>query len=55
MQFATVAHIWAAGAVSGLSGREVLIVPEPANIALIGSGLLAIGTVLKRRNKRPRS
>jgi hypothetical protein len=47
--------------VAGLSGNtsgsissgEVLVTtPEPASIALIGSGLLAIGSVLKRRMKR---
>lgn len=37
---------------SALAGGEPLIVPEPTSIALIGSGLLAIGGVLKHRMRR---
>ncbi len=37
---------------SALAGGEPLIVPEPTSIALIGSGLLALGGVLKRRMRR---
>lgn len=36
---------------SGFSGKELLTIPEPASIALIGSGLLAVGTMLKRKDR----
>jgi len=35
-----------------ISSGEIVSAPEPTSIALIGSGLLAIGTVLKRRLRR---
>jgi hypothetical protein len=35
-----------------ISSGEILAAPEPATIALIGSGLLAIGGVLKRRKRK---
>ena len=47
-----VVRLLAATASSGWLGQELLIIPEPANIALIGSGLLAIGTFLKRRGRK---
>jgi hypothetical protein len=41
------------GTSGSVSSGEVLVTtPEPASIALIGSGLLAIGSVLKRRLRR---
>lgn len=39
-----------AGSTNGtVSSGEIIAAPEPTSIALIGSGLLAIGTMLKRR------
>jgi hypothetical protein len=35
-----------------ISSGEILAAPEPATIALIGSGLLAIGGVLKRHKRK---
>jgi hypothetical protein len=37
---------------ASISSAGILTSPEPATIALIGSGLLAIGGVLKRRKRR---
>lgn len=42
-----------AGSSSGtLSSGEILPAPEPASIALIGSGLLAVGAVVKKRLRK---
>lgn len=35
-----------------ISSGEIVSAPEPTSIALIGSGLLAVGTMLKRRLRR---
>jgi hypothetical protein len=36
----------------GISSAEIIAAPEPASIALIGSGLLALGGMLKRRTRK---
>ena len=43
------AHIWTTGGVTGFASTGTDPVPEPASLALFGSGLLAVAGFLRRR------